>query len=63
MEWLAVDDQRVFDPHPVIDGKPDQHWGWIAGTLKAFYVELLERFPDSGWSGQNNPLDNDQEVK
>ena len=52
MEWLAVDGQRVFDPHPVIDGMPNQHWGVIAEGLNKFFEDLMERFPDSGWVEQ-----------
>lgn len=54
MEWLAVDGQRAFNPHPVVDGKPDQHWAWIGERLGVFFADLLVEFPDSGW---NNPLD------
>lgn len=63
MEWIAVDGQRAFNPHPVIDDRPDTHWKPIAMKLREFYADLLASYPDSGWSGQNDSLDNDQEVK
>lgn len=63
MEWLAVDGQRAFDPHPKVDGKSDQHWGVVAEHLNKMFEDLLERYPDPGWSGQDRPLDEDAPVK
>lgn len=59
MEWLAVDGQRAFDAHPVIDGKADTHWKPIAMKLREFYADLLASYPDAGW---NNPVDNEAET-
>ena len=52
MEWMAVDGQRAFNPHPAIEGKADTHWEPIALKLRDFYAELLASFPDSGWVEQ-----------
>lgn len=46
MEWLAVDGERSFNPHPVVNGISDTHWAWIGERLRDFYTDLLAEFPN-----------------